>query len=204
MTAADASRWDARYAKHPIATPAPPDALTAAGLGLDDVLGDVPQGAPWRALDVACGAGAQTVWLAEAGAAVLALDASSVAIDLTLAAAHAADVASRVDARVVDLDAGLDASLGEFELIVCQRFRSPALYPQLIERLGPDGVAIVTVLSRCGAASPGEFHAPPGELREVFGSRDDLTVLAESETDGEASIIVTRPPSPTRSFERGR
>ena len=59
MTAADAERWDARYADQPLADARRPDALT------DELATRLPSGG--RALDVACGAGGQSLWLAEHG-----------------------------------------------------------------------------------------------------------------------------------------
>ena len=184
MAAEDGPRWNARYAGQPVADPRPPDALTAAGLvGLLATSG--------RALDVACGAGGQSVWLAQRGFDVVALDASDAAIDLTRAAATAGGVDARVDARVADLDTGIPADLDGFDVIVCQRFRGVDLYDAFVTRLVPGGVAVVTVLSETGAAAPGPFHAPSGELLRAF-TRPDTEVLHHVEADGQESLILRR------------
>ncbi len=182
MSADDALRWDARYADREVGEPAAPDALVDS-----DLIGLIPSRG--RALDVACGAGAQAVWLARRGLDVVALDVSQEAIDLTRAAASAGGVADRVDARVVDLDLGVPPQLGSFDVIVCQRFRAVELYPTFLERLRPGGVCVVTVLSEAGADSPGAYHAPPGELIHAF-DRHDVEVLAHTEGNGSASIVV--------------
>jgi SAM-dependent methyltransferase len=184
MTADDARRWDARYEGRDVEEPAPPDVLVRAGaLDLIPTTG--------RALDVACGTGAQSAWLADHGLDVVAIDASPEAIRLTDAAARSAAVAERVDARVVDLDHGIPVELGTFDVIVCQRFRGTDLYPSFIERLASGGMSIVTVLSRTGAVEPGPFHAPSRELLEAFG-RDDVEIVFHDEADGQESIIARR------------
>ena len=184
MAAEDGPRWNARYAGQPVADPRPPDALTAAGL-VDLVA------TSGRALDVACGAGGQSVWLAQRGFDVVALDASDTAIDLTRAAATAGGVGDRVDARVADLDTGIPADLDGFDVIVCQRFRGIDLYDAFVTRLVPGGLAVVTVLSRTGAESPGPFHAPSGELLRAF-TRPDAEILHHLESDGQESLILRR------------
>ena len=184
MTADDARRWDSRYEGQPIADPAPPDALADANL-------DELATGPGRALDIACGAGAQSAWLGQRGYDVTALDASAVAVDLTRAAAHAAGVAERVEALERDLDAGLPERLGEFDVIICQRFRSTHLYAPIVARLRSGGLAVVTVLSETGASSPGPNHAPSCELLTAF-SRVDTEILHHAEAAGQESIVVRR------------
>lgn len=192
MATDDATRWDERYAGHPLADPAPPDALAAAGLT------DVTTGMT-TALDVACGAGSQSTWAALRGLDVTAIDVSPEAVRLTERAADAHGVEGLVHATVVDLDAGLSAALGaepsgelqRFDLIVCQRFRDPRLYADFVGALSVGGVGVVTVLSESGAENPGPFHAPAGELRASF-ARSDLAVLFHDEGDGNESIVVRR------------
>ncbi len=145
-----------------------------------------------RALDIACGRGAQTVWLATRGLDVVALDVSGVAITLAEAAAKADGVAHSVDARQENLDDGLPDDLQDFDVIVCQRFRDRRVLEALGSRLQPNGVAFVTVLSSVGLdRAPGKFHAPAGELLEVF-TRGDLEVVWQLEADGLASVVIRR------------
>lgn len=213
MAANDAAGWNERYAGSDMATPCPPRALVEAGLvGL--VAGpatspDAPDKSPAgpdaspdgarhdaaatgtrRALDIACGTGAQTLWLVRQDMRVTALDVSFEAIALLRSSIDRDVPEDRVDARVVDLDHGLPADLGRFDVIVCQLFRDPNLYPAIVEHLAPGGIAVMTVLSRTGAADPGPFHAQPGELAAAFA---DTEVLFRSEADGEESVVARRP-----------
>jgi len=180
----DAERWDARYGDRPVADPAPPDALI--GTEYESSLGSMRRG-----LDIACGAGAQSVWMAQLGLTVTAIDVSPVAVRLTTEAAARHGVADTVEARVVDLDGGLPTDLASFDIIVCQRFRDPDLYDAIVDGLARGGLAVVTVLSRTGAADPGPFHAPSGELADAF-ERIDLELLVHDEGDGQESVVVRR------------
>jgi hypothetical protein len=88
-----------------------------------------------------------------------------------------------------DLDAGLPAGCaGPYALVVCQRFRDPALYPVLAQRLAVDGLLVVTVLSEVDGA-PGPFRARRGELLAAFTG---LEVLAHAEAEGEAHLVARR------------
>lgn len=186
----DRKRWDERYAARregPVTSPEAPEALAL----LDDaMLAQIPT--TGFAVDIACGVGAQSLWLAQRGMHVLAIDVSPIAIDLTRAAADEHDLAGQIEVRVVDLDAGLPEDAAGAALVICQRFRSPELYPAIVGVLGQGGTAIVTVLSEVGLdGTPGAFHAPGGELVDAFTS-DKVDVLASSEQAGVASIVVRR------------
>ncbi len=188
MATSDAEHWDARHAaqRDPV-TPAPPDAFDGLDIDLFPTSG--------AALDVACGRGAQTIWMAQRGLSVTALDASPRAIDDVRELAerldrrHHSAIAQRVDARVHDLDDGLPADVGSFDVIVCQRFRDPRLYADFVTRLRPGGLLVVTVLSVTGAEHPGAFHAPAGELRAAFDF-DTVSILRHTEAHGQESIVL--------------
>jgi 2-polyprenyl-3-methyl-5-hydroxy-6-metoxy-1,4-benzoquinol methylase len=182
----DGPRWDERYASTTDVAPRRPEVIER----WPDLASVLPDSG--RCLDVASGPGTVTLWFATHGFEVTALDASRVAIDLLTDAAVVCGVAGRVDARVVDLDDGLPDDLGEFDVVVCQRFRDPQLYGALIERLRPGGVAIVTVLSSVGNSDPGPFHAPPGELSDAFGGDERNELLHAHEGDGVAHAMVRR------------
>jgi 2-polyprenyl-3-methyl-5-hydroxy-6-metoxy-1,4-benzoquinol methylase len=183
MVAADGERWDARYANRGLELePAPPDALVEAGL-----IDRVPTAG--RALDVACGLGAQSIWMAQRGLDVTALDVSQEAIDRVSGAAQGHGVSDRITAVGVDLDSGLPVDLTGFDVVVCQRFRNPRLYSGLVSRLRPGGLLVVTVLSQTGASAPGPFHAPSGELRTAFDV-ERCRVLHHHEGNGQESIVI--------------
>ncbi|HUS43760.1 MAG TPA: methyltransferase domain-containing protein [Ilumatobacteraceae bacterium] len=182
----DGQRWNERYAAAPVVEARSPEALEH----WPDLASVLPT--TGRCVDVASGPGAVTLWLADRGLDVTALDASSVAVDLLTSAAAAAGTTGRIDARVIDLDDGLPDDLSGVDLVVCQRFRDPMLYQPIIEALRLGGIAIVTVLSSVGADEPGAFHAPAGELVTAFGADERCAVMHQLETDGVAHIVFTR------------
>ena len=182
----DGQRWDNRYRATTRVDPRQPEALER----WPDVATLLPT--TGRALDVASGPGSVTLWLAERGLHVTALDVSAVAIELLGTAAATLGLDDLIDARVVDLDDGLPADVVDCDLIVCQRFRDRALAPTMIDRLRVGGYAVVTVLSTVGARRPGAFHAPSGELWDEFGSDERCEVLHHDEGDGVAHVIVRR------------
>ena len=178
---ADAERWDSRYSGRSTGEPSPP-------IGLDEIT--LLSGG--LCLDVACGLGEQSLWAAGQGLDVMALDASPVAISALRSAASARGLADRIDARVHDLDAGLPTEASRrCALVICQRFRDPHLYEGLLDAVAPGRLLVVTVLSTVGAGSPGEFHAPGGELLAAFGA-PDVEVLRHVEANGEATLVARR------------
>jgi SAM-dependent methyltransferase len=178
----DADRWDARFGGRLTGAPSMPKGL--GGL-------ELRRGG--RFLDVACGLGEQSLWAAQQGFDVIALDLSEVAITALNSAAMNLGVRDRIDTRVHDLDDGLPADLGgSCSMVLCQRFRDPALYDQLVYMLEPAGILVITVLSQVGRqGEPRRFDAPPGELIDAF--RDlDVDILRSLEADGEATLVARR------------
>lgn len=185
VSSRDRLRWDAEYARRGMATDRV--RLPAVFAGHADV---IPHSG--SALDLACGQGGTAVWLAEWGLDVRGLDVSPVAIGQAadLAARHG--LAERCRFGVVDLDDGLPPG-GPVDVVVCHRFRDPRLYPRLIERLKPEGLILISVLSEIGGKR-GPYRAGPGELAVAFA---DLEPVAAGEGDGLAWLIGRKPPQPS-------
>lgn len=182
----DGPRWNERYSASPAPSPRAPEALDR----WPEVDALLPESG--RCVDIASGTGAVTLWLAQRGLEVTALDVSDVAIERLEAAATAGGLSGRIDARTVDLDQGLPEDLDDLDLVVCQRFRDAALYRPIVDRLRTGGLAVVTVLSSVGADDPGPFHAPAGELSTAFGADERCEVLHQFEGDGVAHVVVRR------------
>lgn len=182
----DGPRWNERYAASPPPSPRAPEALDR----WPELASLLP--ASGRCLDIASGTGAVTLWLAQQGLTVTALDASDVAIGRLEAAATASGLSGRIDARTFDLDQGLPADLDGLDLVVCQRFRDPTLYQPIVDRLRTGGLAVVTVLSSVGADDPGPFHAAAGELSIAFAADERCEILHHFEGDGVAHVVARR------------
>ena len=183
MSGDDRVRWDARHAAAAPPGVAPPGVLAGAA----ELTACFPVSG--RALDVACGRGGVAVWLALRGLEVDAVDISPVGLAAGARLAAAAGVTGRIRWIAHDLDTGLpQACRGSYDVVVCQLFRDPRRYADLVAALAPGGLLAITVLSEVDA-EPGPFRAPPGELRAAFGSLD---VLVDHEANGEASFVGRR------------
>jgi 2-polyprenyl-3-methyl-5-hydroxy-6-metoxy-1,4-benzoquinol methylase len=173
----DRARWDQRHrGQTPIV--APPE-------GVDEGLLPVSG----KALDVACGTGGVAIWLAERGLEVTGLDISAVALSILNAEANARSLHVKTIAADLITDIPVD---GLFDVVICQRFRSPAIFARLVSLLKPDGgVLVVTVLSQVGYDGPASrFRALPSELYDAFSPL--LRVLAVSEGEGISTAVARR------------
>lgn len=162
MSAADRAKWDARYAAGAYQARPHPSAFLAECETL------LPT--PGRALDVACGAGRNALFLAERGWAVEAVDISPVA--LRRGAERAGALPIRWRER--DLDAGYDAP-GDYDLIVNIRYVNLPLLRMLLGRLRPGGMLLVeqhlALRDPPAVAVSGPqnaaFRVAPGSLRQL-------------------------------------
>lgn len=171
MSGADRTKWDARHAADSAAPPRPRGLLELA--------------APWlpssgRALDVACGRGYDTAELAARGLDVVATDVSPVGLELTRSRAAARGVAARVTTVEADLDDGLPAVGGTFDVVICRHFHAPELWPALRAALRPGGLLLLetatTRNAELGLGGPGaRYVLAPGA---IVGAAQGMDVLA--------------------------
>lgn len=178
MTSNDQLRWDQRYGSRPVPSPGVPDVFApyerlfpTAGVGLD----------------LACGLGSASAWLAARGLDVLAVDVSPVAVGRAREMAAANGIRCRFE--VFDLDEGLPPGPAA-NVILCLKFRDPRLDAALVERLAPGGLLAVTALSEVGGRL-GPFRVRAGELPNAFPG---LRTIAAGEGDGEAWLLARRDP----------
>lgn len=138
--------------------------------------------APGRALDLACGAGRNAMWLARNGWDVVALDGASEAIRI----AHERE--PRIDARLFDLERGaplpFDDALFDLVLILC--YLNRPLFREAARVLKPGGVLIAA--ARMRGINP-DYCVAPGELRATFAAWELL-----HDDEGEIAEIVARKP----------
>ena len=109
-----------------------------------DVVGDLT---PGRALDLGCGEGADSVWLAERGWTVVAVDISDTALGRARDAASVRGVADRIEFVQRDLSEGLPE--GSFDLISSQFLHSKVpldretILASAAAALRPGGVLVI-------------------------------------------------------------
>ncbi|WP_145500646.1 bifunctional 2-polyprenyl-6-hydroxyphenol methylase/3-demethylubiquinol 3-O-methyltransferase UbiG [Streptomyces sp. CFMR 7] len=126
-TTADArTTWDGIYAARPAATDPRPN------VRLTEAVAELP---PGDALELGCGEGGDTLWLARRGWRVTAVDLSAVAVERLNALARSHGLADRVTAEQHDLGASFpeaseapestDGTDGRFDLVTAHYLHTP-------------------------------------------------------------------------------
>ena len=183
MSAEDRERWEARYAggayrerKHPSALLQRYAEALSAG----------------RVLDVASGAGRNSLFLAARGFQAHAIDISRNALQRLAddAAAQGLDVTT----EVWDFDDGVPPDLPRFSNLLVIRYLNLALLSSLLERLEPGGLLICEVLfagladdQPTNGPKASRFRVAPGELAEVAGGMEVMHYYEGAVTDPDGS-----------------
>jgi tellurite methyltransferase len=120
---------------------------------------------PGRALDLACGAGRNALYLAGLGWRVVAVDSSPTAIRILRE--RAAEKGLAVEAHLADLEAGaFPINPAAYDLICDFFYLQRNLFPQIREGVRPGGVVAAQIHLRDEHAH--DFVLDPGELRAEF------------------------------------
>ena len=136
---------------------------------------------PARALDLACGAGRNALYLARLGWQVTAVDSAPAA--LLLLRQRASGLA--VDARLADLEAGEFRIAPEsFDLVCDFLYLQRSLFPPIRAGVAGGGTFAGSMLLAGAAAQEETFTLQPGELRSEFAG---WKILFYSESAGSAS-----------------
>jgi tellurite methyltransferase len=186
MSSADRERWNQRYREG--------DHHTQADAWLDahaHILRAPQAGA--RALDLACGSGRHTLWLAELGYSVDAWDISDVGLELLhaeLKRRREAGATLPVTTRQVDLET-VTIPAQNYDLILDAFFLERRLFPEMIAGVRPRGLLVVrTLLHRTANEDRNPAHLlAPGELSTRFSDLQILQ-LEEDPEAGHAGIIA--------------
>lgn len=167
MSEADRRKWDERYRQGAYSSRRRPSAF------LEDWAQLLPESG--RALDLACGAGRNALFLARRGLRVDAVDISTEA--LARGRAAAADLPIRWLQR--DLAAGFRATA--YDVVVNVRYVNLALLAALVLDLREGGVVLVEqhlATNEPGVVGPSNpaFRVAPGDLRRLAEQRPGLVV----------------------------
>ena len=172
MSKADRVKWDERYRAGAFAERPHPSALLEAWVSR------LPHGrgrSRGRALDLACGAGRNSLFLARHGFEVTGIDVSREG--LKRAAASAACEGLDVTWMRHDLDAGLPVS-GPFDVVCLFRYLNADVIQRLPSLLATGGILMVeehlaTDQPVAGPSNPA-FCVQPGELHRLLPGLDVL------------------------------
>ncbi len=170
MSAEDRDKWNQRYAEDSYRTSNPVTLLS-------DWLPEIPVG---RALDVACGAGRNSILMAGAGFQVDAIDISRDGLKETRKKADERGLVLNLIEH--DLDEPYPFAT-EYNLIVILWYVNLELIAQLCSCLAPGGYLLCEEHLRCeqeviGPDNP-DFRVAPGALREAVSALD-LMLYEES------------------------
>jgi SAM-dependent methyltransferase len=136
------------------------------------------------ALDIACGEGRNSLFLAQQGFRVLGLDISDVG--LAKGRNRAQRMGLDVDFRRVDLD---DYTIeGAFDLILNFNFLLRELIPIEVAALNPGGLLLFDTIMASEEllqAHDPSYLLQPGELQRLFASFDGEILFSEESSDSE-------------------
>ena len=183
MSRADREKWDRRYREGAYQSRPYPSAFVVQ---CADFL--PPTG---RALDLACGAGRNAIYLAEKGLAVDAVDISTIALERARGAAGDLPIGWLEH----DLDLGFDAP-ATYDVIVNIRYVNLPLLANLLTSLRPGGLLLVEQHLRgyddvVGPTNPA-FRVARGDLAELATALqvDELHEGLFEDPDGRTAALA--------------
>lgn len=202
MSQADREKWNERYQEGSYARRRHPSALLAEWLPRLARRDGEP-----RALDVACGAGRNALYLARDGWRVDALDISEVALAELSATAHAERLP--ITSLEVDLEEDLGGTLidAQYDLALMIRYTDLSLLETLARALKEGGYLIVeehlaTNEDVIGPQDP-RFRVAAGALREaaagleIIAYREGIIADPDGRRAALAQLVGRKPPQGT-------
>ncbi|HEX7287247.1 MAG TPA: class I SAM-dependent methyltransferase [Candidatus Angelobacter sp.] len=182
MRPGEQNRWDERYTESPESWTQPDDFLNRV---FDEFLHNAE---PGQALDLAGGAGRNSIYLLERGWRVKLMDISEVGLGLAREKAKAG--AERFSTQQADLNAITDFGADQYDLILIFYFLKRELFPAIARALKPGGWLVYRTYTVDRMQAPGGPDDPryllqPNELLRAFSA---LRVLHYHETtEGKAA-----------------
>jgi len=191
MSRADREKWDRRYREGAYAQRSWPSAL------LTDWIDAIP---PGRAMDVACGAGRNALYLAERGFGVDAVDISGEALE------RARDTGRQMGLSVNWVEHDLDEPLeldSRYQLILIIRYVNLPLIGRLTANLAPGGFLMceqhmVSEEEVIGPANPA-YRVRPGDListaqgMRILHLEEGMVEDPDGQTAALARLVAQRP-----------
>jgi tellurite methyltransferase len=182
--------WDERYRGGEHTTAEPSALLRTAIAGRT----------PGRALDLACGAGRNALYLAESGWKVTAVDGSRVAIEMLTARALERGVT--VEALVADLEAAeFQIEPDAYDLICDFQYLQRDLLPAIRAGVKPGGIVVAEIHLNDGKPNVNptnpRFLLERSELRKIFSDWKIEHYEERADEDGhhhDAAHLIARKP----------
>ncbi len=190
MEQEEKSRWDERYRERPESWTTADEFLTHS---YDQFLRERPAGV---ALDLAGGAGRNSMFLVERGWRVDLVDISEVALGMAKEKFQASSAPGKLNTEALDLNLTGDLGRDKYDLILVFYFLRRELFPALIAALKSGGMLIyrtytIDRMNVPGGPTDPAYLLQPGELREAFNELDVL-YYRETKTGKAAAELVAR------------
>ncbi len=183
MTKADRDRWNQRYQEN--------DRWQQGHEPFPWLIKQEPHLTGGLAIDLACGSGHNTIWLARRGYRAIGVDGSRVAVQRAYQEARQCGLADRVSFVEADLDR-FWLPPQHFDLVVVIRFLNRDLFPPILNTLKPGGLLIYVTLNwRWLDHHPDTdpvYLLQPDELKQAF---KELQLISYSEV-GDLSRLIAR------------
>lgn len=148
---------------------------------------------PGRALDLACGLGANALYLASEGFDVEAFDWSFAALRKLAAAAR--EKGRRVRAVACDVT-WFPIPRERYDVLISFRFLDRSLWPSMVEALRPGGALLIETFNRRYLEKrpefPKEYCLEEGELLRAFGATLRIARYQELPQEPLASLLAFR------------
>jgi tellurite methyltransferase len=164
--------------------------------------------APGKALDLACGAGRNALWLAEHGWEVTAVDGADAAIEILRT--RASERGLKINAVVADLEKGeFEIEPSRWDLVAMCYYLQRNLFEPAKHGVAPGGILISIV----HMTEPGEQDVPhrlrPGQLEQYFTGWEILHRYEGKATDSAhrravAEIVARRKSSASATLSNIR
>jgi len=197
-------RWNTKYAENPSAWLLPDTFLISA---YEEFLSNTP---PGLALDLAGGAGRNSLWLIERGWRVKLVDVSDVALRLASEKLNApvngpsshkkrGEMSQgSLEPEEIDLNSVQNLGREQFDLILVFYFLQRNLFPAIFEALKPGGALIYRTytLDRMkvpGGPSDPQYLLKPNELLHAFHSMRVLHYHEMVQGKAAAELVAIRP-----------
>jgi len=188
MSSADLQKWDDKYRGGQRPTLEQAEPVLARHVQYLPASGQV--------LDLACGKGANALFLAQRGLDVLALDGSAAGLKLLQKAAEEKNLQARIQTRQADLDHYV-LPRASFDLIVVIRYLNRPLFASIEAALKPGGVLYYqTFNTEIRHSRPGfnqDFTIEKDELSNGFPGLEIQLSTTESQ---HYSLLIGRKPFP--------
>lgn len=161
----DLAGWDEQYRKQA-------DAATEREIAPNPLLVEAARDLlPGRALDLACGTGGNSLWLAQHGWTVTAIDGSPAAIELL----RRRSAGLRIETQIADLESSaFSIEPTRYDLIAMCYYFQRNLIGQCKRGMVPGGLLIAIALLIEPGKELSSFRLQPGELRAHFADWEIL------------------------------